>query len=114
MASSGLPSLEADRSSASGRSTFLLLVKVAPARTRATRWGALTARQRFWAAWISLKAMASPAARLPGLRVTNVAVPDGGKGGLDRVRGAQVDPVLGGVVVEREQHLGVVDGGSTS
>jgi len=31
-----------------------------------------------------------------------------------RVRGAQVDPVLGGVVVEREQHLGVVDGGSTS
>src|SRR3954464_7123826 len=36
------------------------------------------------------------------------AVPDGGEGGLDRVRGAQVDPVLGGVVVEREQLVEVV------
>lgn len=35
-------------------------------------------------------------------------VPDGGEGGLDRVRGAQVDPVLGGVVVERQQLLDVV------
>ena len=42
---------------------------VAPARTRATRCGAFTARQRAWAASISLKAMASPAAREPGPRV---------------------------------------------
>ena len=32
----------------------------------ATRWGALTARQRSWAASMSLNAMASPAARDPG------------------------------------------------
>jgi hypothetical protein len=30
-------------------------------------------------------------------------VPDGGESGLDRVGGAQVHPVLGGVVVERQQ-----------
>jgi hypothetical protein len=41
-------------------------MKVAPARTRATRCGALTARQRSWADSISLNAMASPAAREPG------------------------------------------------
>lgn len=35
-------------------------------------------------------------------------VSDGGEGRLDGVRGAQVDPVLGGVVVEREQLLEVV------
>ena len=34
--------------------------------------------------------------------------PDGGEGRLDRVGGAQVDPVLGGVVVERQQHVEVV------
>ena len=33
----------------------------------------------------------------------------GGEGRLDRVRGPQVDPVLGWVVVEREQHIEVVD-----
>src|SRR5262249_22061886 len=55
-----------------GRSTSLPLTKVAPARTRATRWGALTARQRAWADSMSLKAMASPAAREPGLLVTLV------------------------------------------
>src|SRR5665648_1008489 len=36
------------------------------------------------------------------------AVADGGEGRLDRVRGPQVDPVLGGVVVEREQLLDVI------
>jgi hypothetical protein len=41
-------------------------MKVAPARTRATRWGALTARQRSCADSISLNAIASPAAREPG------------------------------------------------
>jgi hypothetical protein len=47
-------------------------MKVAPARTRATRWGAFTARQRSCAASISLNAMASPAAREPGHLVTLV------------------------------------------
>ena len=37
-----------------------------------------------------------------------LAQPDGGEGRLDRVRGAQVDPVLGGEVVERQQHVEVV------
>jgi hypothetical protein len=50
----------------------LPLMKVAPARTRATRWGALTARQRSCADSISLNAMASPAAREPGPLVTLV------------------------------------------
>jgi hypothetical protein len=31
--------------------------------------------------------------------------PDGGEGGFGRVGGAQVDPVLGGVVVERKQDV---------
>src|SRR3954470_10084283 len=35
-------------------------------------------------------------------------VPDGREGGLDRVRGAQVDPVFGRVVVERQQLLQIV------
>src|SRR3954471_4449443 len=47
-------------------------MKVAPARTRATRCGPLTARQRSCAASISLNAIASPAARDPGPRVTFV------------------------------------------
>src|SRR3954447_20514920 len=46
--------------------------KQAPARTRATRWGAFTARQRAWAASISLNAMAMPAALDPGPLVTLV------------------------------------------
>src|SRR5438046_5337505 len=47
-------------------------MKVAPARTRATRWGALTARQRSCADSMSLNAMARPAAREPGPLVTFV------------------------------------------
>jgi hypothetical protein len=35
-------------------------------------------------------------------------VPDRGEGGLDRVGGPQVDPVLGGVVVERQQLVKVI------
>jgi len=38
----------------SGRSTSLPFSNFAPARTSATKWGALTARQRDWAASISL------------------------------------------------------------
>src|SRR6266851_3853840 len=55
-----------------GRSTSLPLMKVAPPRTRATRCGALTMRQRSWADSMSLKAMARPAAREPGALVTLV------------------------------------------
>ena len=40
--------------SSSGRSTSWPFSNFAPARTSATRWGALTARQRDWAASISL------------------------------------------------------------
>ena len=89
-------------------STRTPLSKRAPARTRATRWGAFTARQRSWAASMSLNAIAMPAALEPGPLVTRWREPHGGEGRLDRVGGAQVDPVLGGVVVEREQHVEVV------
>ena len=41
-------------------------MKVASARTRATRWGALTARQWSCADSIGLNAIASPADREPG------------------------------------------------
>ena len=53
-----------------GRSTSLPFLKRAPARTRATRWGAFTARQRAWADSSSLNAIAIPAARDPGPLVT--------------------------------------------
>ena len=43
---------------------------LAPARTSATRWGALMARQRAWADSMSLNAIAIPAAREPGPLVT--------------------------------------------
>jgi hypothetical protein len=55
----------------------LPLVKVAPARTSATRWGALTARQRVWAASMSVNAMANPAAREPGPLGVLAVVPHG-------------------------------------
>src|SRR5581483_9961572 len=41
------------------------LAKRAPARTRATRWGAFTARHRAWVASTSLNTIARPAAREP-------------------------------------------------
>jgi len=50
----------------SGRSTSLPFSKRAPARTRATRRGAFTARQRACADSMSLNAIARPAAREPG------------------------------------------------
>src|SRR6476469_10585144 len=53
-----------------GRSTSLPWWNVAPARTRATRWGAFTARHRDCAASMSLNAIARPAAREPGPLVT--------------------------------------------
>ena len=55
----------------SGRSTSLPFSMVAPARTWATRCGALTARQQAWAGSMSLNALATPAAALePGPLVT--------------------------------------------
>src|SRR5215213_4963936 len=36
------------------------------------------------------------------------AVPHGGKGALDRVRGPQVFPMFGGEIVEREQGLAIL------
>ncbi len=35
--------------------------------------------------------------------------PHGGKSAFDRVRGAQMDPMLGRILVELQQHVGVVD-----
>jgi len=55
-----------------GRSISLPRSNLAPARTRATRCGPLTARQRSWAASSSLNAIASPAALEPGPLVTRV------------------------------------------
>ena len=77
------------------------------ARTSATRWGALTARQRSCAAMISLSPMASPAAFEPGPRVIFVRCRTVAK--VDPMgRGPQMHPVLGRVVVEGEQLPGVV------
>jgi hypothetical protein len=53
------------------------------------------ARQRAWADSMSLNAIATPAAREPGPLGDALPKPHGGEGGLDRVGGAQVDPVLG-------------------
>src|SRR3979411_103431 len=44
--------------------------KRAPAQTRATRWGAFTARHLAWADSMSLNAIATRAAREPGPLVT--------------------------------------------
>ena len=88
-----------------GRSASLPLTKVAPARTSATRCGALTIRQRRCADSISLNAIASPAAFDPWPLVTFVRSLHRGEGRLDRVGRAQVHPVLGRVVVERQQFL---------
>ena len=57
---------------------------------------------------MSLNAIASPAAREPGPRVIFVRCRTVANVDPDRVGGAQVDPVLGGVVVEREEHVEVL------
>src|SRR6478752_5696240 len=89
-----------------GRSTSLPWWNVAPARTRATRWGAFTARHRDCAASMSLNAIARPAAREPGPLVTLLRCRTVAK--VDSIRCPQMDPVLGRVVVELQQHLQVV------
>jgi hypothetical protein len=78
----------------------------APARTRATSCGALTARQRAWADSMSLNAKATPAAREPGPLVTRVRNRTVAK--VDSICGAQMHPMLGRVAVERKQHVEVV------
>jgi hypothetical protein len=83
-------------------------VKVAPARTSATRCGAFTARQRVWADSMSLNAIATPAAREPGPLVTRCRNRTVAKVDSIGVRGSQVDPVLGRVVVELQQHVEVL------
>lgn len=82
-------------------------MNVDPARTRATRCGAFTMRQWPWAAWMSLKAMARPAALDPGPLVTFVLCRTVAKVD-DWVGGAQMHPVLARVVVEREQLVEVI------
>src|SRR6266516_91230 len=63
----------------SGRSISLPAWNRAPARTRATRCGPLTARQRPWAASSSLNTIASPVSRVPGPLVTLVRALTGEK-----------------------------------
>ena len=53
--------------------------------------------------------LSSAALREPGPLVTLVLSRTVEKGRLDRVGGPQVGPVLGGEVVEREQHVELVD-----
>src|SRR6476660_7809822 len=53
----------------------LPFLNTAPARTSATRWGALTARHRVCADSMSLNAIATPAAREPGPLVTAFFAP---------------------------------------
>jgi hypothetical protein len=60
-----------------------------------------------------LSAMTSPAARELGLNDLG-PVSDRGKGRLDRVRGAQMHPMLGGIVEERQQLLRIVGGAQAS
>ena len=62
-----------------GRSTSLPFLKLAPARTSATRCGPLTARQRPSAASSSLNTIANPASLLPGPLVTRVLARTGEK-----------------------------------
>jgi hypothetical protein len=55
-----------------------------------------------------LNAIANPAAREPGPRVILVRCRTVENVDPDGVGGAQVDPVLGGEVIERQQHLDIV------
>src|ERR1700730_16949157 len=80
----------------------------APARTRATRWGALTACQRVCADSMSLTAIATPAALEPGALVTRCRTLTVAKVDSLGVSSSEVDPVLGRVVVERQQHVDVL------
>ena len=54
----------------------LPFLNTAPARTSATRWGALTARHQVCADSMSLNAIATPAAREPGPLGDSLAKPE--------------------------------------
>jgi hypothetical protein len=85
----------------------LPLTKRAPARTSATRWGALTIRHRVWCL-DQLERHGHACGAGAGTLGDPGSEPDRGEGRLDRFRGPRVDPVLGWVVVEGEQHVEVV------
>jgi hypothetical protein len=53
--------------------------------------------------------MAISAAREPGALGDLGPQPHGGKGAVDRIGGAQMNPVLGGVLVELQEHIGIID-----
>src|SRR6478609_5897119 len=91
-----------------GRSTSRPWWKVAPARTRATRWGAFTARHLDCAASMSLNAIARPAAREPGPLVTLLRCLTVAKVDSIGLVVRRLDPMLGRVVVELEQDIQVV------
>jgi hypothetical protein len=57
---------------------------------------------------MSLNAIASPAAREPGPQGGLGPMPHRRESRLDRVCRAQVDPMLGRVVIERQQLLDVI------
>ncbi len=82
-------------SSALGRSMSLPLWNVAPARTRATRCGALTARPAVLSCLDQLERHRQTGRARAGTFGDFGAVPDGGERRLDRIRGAQVHPMLG-------------------
>src|SRR5437588_5227112 len=70
-------------------------------------WWPSSLRQLFCAASTSLNTMASRLIREAALGADR-AVPHGGKGALDRVRGPEVFPVFGGEIVECEQGLAIL------
>src|SRR6267154_2314023 len=92
----------------------LPLMKVAPARTKATRCGALTMRQWSWADSMSLKAMASPAAREPGPLVTLVRCRTVANVDNDAVGRVQQFPHARGEGEERDEPASVTSLGLVS
>ena len=91
------------------RSTSTPSVKRAPARTRATRWAPVTARQRCSAAFDELEGHGQAGRSRPRSLGHLGPKPHGGEGGLDGVGGPQVDPVLGREVEEGQEGDCVVD-----
>lgn len=86
------------------RSTRTPLSNRAPARMSATRWGAVIARRRSWADW------RARTRREGGGRAALAAGDLGaafhrGEGRLDGIRGAQVDQMLRGEVVEGKEFV---------
>ena len=87
----------------------MLRLKWAPARTKATRWGALTARRASGLGGLNQFEGHREDGGVGGGLGELAAVSDSGEGGLDRVGRAQVLPVPGGIVVECQQ-LGDIAG----